>query len=308
MTRLRLLIAVTASLTAAACATVQRAPAQPTIAITIDALPVHGPYPRGESALTVTRQILAALKAEKVEAYGFLNAIWTEREPATTDAVRAWVEAGQPLANHGFGHRHLSEMRAEEFEQELVGNEPLLKRLSRAKDWKWFRYPFLDEGGSSIEMRDASRTILARRGYKIAAVTMDFSDWAWTAPYARCKDAGDDAAVAQLERMYLQAAREGVVYYRALSQATYGRDIPYVLLLHVSAFEGRMLPQLLKLYRDESFTFTTLAQAQADPAYLDQMEPQRPAEPQGLEGKAREGAAMPSKTNYKPILEGMCKA
>ena len=308
MTRLRLLMAVTASVTAAACTTPQQPPVKPTIAITIDDLPVHGPYPRGESALTATKEVLSALEAEKVEAYGFLNAIWTEREPASADAIRAWVAAGQPLANHGFGHRHLSEMSAEEFEQELVGNEAMLERLSGGKDWKWFRYPFLDEGGASTEKRDASRAILARRGYKIAAVTMDFSDWAWTAPYARCKDAGNDAAVGQLERLYLQAAREGVVYYRALSQATYGRDIPYVLLLHVSAFEGRMLPRLLQLYREEGFTFTTLAQAQADPAYLDQMEPRRPAEPQGLEGRARERPKMPSRTNYQPILEGMCKA
>jgi peptidoglycan-N-acetylglucosamine deacetylase len=299
---------IAACLATAACATAQQPGTAPAIAITIDDLPVHGPYPRGESAMTATREILAALKAEQVEAYGFLNARWTEQDSSTTEPLTAWVAARQPLANHGFGHGHLSEMSAAEFEQELVKNEPLLKQLSGSKDWKWFRYPFLDEGGASAKKRDASRAFLARHGYKIAAVTMDFSDWAWTAPYARCKDAGDEAAVARLEQLYLQSARESIPYYRELSKATYGRDIPYVLLLHVSAFEGRMMPRLLKLYRDEGFRFVTLAQAQADPAYLDQMEPDRPAEPQGLEDKARERGPMPSRTDYKPILEAMCKA
>ena len=293
---------------AAACTTVQQPEAAPAIAITIDDLPVHGPYPRGESASTATREILAALKAERIEVYGFLNARWTEQDSSNTEPLTSWAAAGQPLANHGFGHRHLSEMSALEFEQELVKNEPLLKELSGGKDWKWFRYPFLDEGGADTEKRDASRAVLARHGYKIAAVTMDFSDWAWTAPYARCKDAGDAAAIARLEQLYLQAARESIPYYRELSKATYGRDIPYVLLLHVSALEGRMMPRLLKLYRDEGFRFVTLAQAQADPAYLDQMEPGRPAEPQGLEDKARSRGSVPSRTDYKPILEAMCKA
>ena len=292
---------------AAACTTVQQPEAAPAIAITIDDLPVHGPYPRGESAATATREILAALKAERIEAYGFLNARWTEQDSSTAEPLAAWITAGQPLANHGFGHRHLSEMSAAEFEQELVKNEPLLKQLSGSKDWKWFRYPFLDEGGADTDKRDASRAILARHGYKIAAVTMDFSDWAWTAPYARCKNAGDKAAVARLEQLYLQAARESILYYRELSKATYGRDIPYVLLLHVSAFEGRMMPRLLKLYRDAGFKFVTLAQAQVDPAYLDQMEPSRPAEPQGLEDKVRSRGSVPSRTDYKPTLEAMCQ-
>jgi len=308
MRRLKAASALTVSLLAIGCATTRQAVSQPAIAITIDDLPVHGPYPRGEDANSAAKEILAALSAGRVEAYGFLNAQWTEKEPASTDAVRAWTATGQTLGNHGFAHRHLSEMSAEEFEQELVKNEPLLERFSGDKDWKWFRYPFLDEGGRSAEKRDASRAILARHGYKIAAVTMDFSDWAWSAPYARCKDAGDETAMAKLEQMYLQAARESIVHYRGLSQAVYGRDIPYVLLLHVSAFEGRMMPRLLQLYRDEGFRFVTLAQAQSDPAYLDQMEPQRPAEPQGLEDKALKRGPLPPRTDYQPVLATMCNA
>jgi peptidoglycan/xylan/chitin deacetylase (PgdA/CDA1 family) len=304
---MRLEFAFLVALFTAGCTTAPHEVSHPSIAITIDDLPVHGPYPREESEMSATKQILAALKAEQVEAYGFLNAQWTERQPATVEALEAWVAAGQPLANHGFAHRHLSEMSAAEFEQELVKNEPVLKRLSGGKDWKWFRYPFIDEG-ENAEKRAASRAVLAKHGYKIAAVTMDFSDWAWSAPYTRCKDAGDHAAVGRLEALYLQAARESIAHYRALSQQTYGRDIPYVVLLHVSAFEGRMLPRLLKLYRDEGFRFVTLAQAQSDPAYRDQIEPHRPAEPLGLEDKAMKRGLLPTRTNYQPTLEGLCKA
>jgi peptidoglycan/xylan/chitin deacetylase (PgdA/CDA1 family) len=279
---------------------------QPQIAVTVDDLPVHGPLPKHETSIEVARNVIAALRAQQVVAYGFINGSWLERDPSSAAVLRAWKDAGLPLGNHGWSHRHVSEMSAAEFEKELVKNDPLLRRFSTG-DWRWFRYPFLDEG-DALEKRAASRELLARHGYKVAAVTMDFSDWAWTGPYARCLDSGDKAGVAELERLYLQSARESIGYYRQLARRVYGRDIPYVLLLHISAFEGRMLSRLLKLYRDQGFQFVSLAKAEADPVYSDQVDPGLPAEPQGLENKASAKGPLPARTDYQPILESMCKA
>ena len=114
-------------------------------------------------------------------------------------------------------------------------------------------------------------------------------------------------AVTRLEDMYMRAARDSIGYYRQLSRTAYGRDIPYVLLLHVSAFEARMMPRLLRLYRDEGFRFVNLAEAEADPAYADQIRPQLPAEPKGLEDKASRKAPLPQRTDYQPILQAMCR-
>jgi hypothetical protein len=47
----------------------------------------------------------------------------------------------------------------------------------------------------------------------------------------------------------------------------YGREIPYVLLLHIGAFDAKMLPKLLQLFRDRGFTFITLEEAERDPVY-----------------------------------------
>ncbi len=43
--------------------------------------------------------------------------------------------------------------------------------------------------------------------------------------------------------------------------------MPYVLLMHVGAFDARMLPELIGLFRSRGFTFVTLQQAMADPIY-----------------------------------------
>jgi len=300
--KLKVAFAASIALLLPACATPHAK--QPAIAITVDDLPLHGPTPRGETAVSVAQGVISALTAEHVPAYGFINGHWTVDDPATAPVLTMWRAAGLPLGNHGWSHRHLSEMTPAEFEQEFVRNEPLLQTGS--EDWHWFRYPFLDEG-ESAEKRVAAREVLARHGYKIASVTADFSDWAWTGPYQRCKDAGDTAAISKLEELYMQAARESIGYYRNLSQTVYGREIPYVLLLHVSPFEARMLPRLLKLYREEGFRFATLEAVEADPAYHDQIDPKLSAEPQGLDHKAAAKQALPPRTDFQSVLDGMCK-
>jgi peptidoglycan/xylan/chitin deacetylase (PgdA/CDA1 family) len=304
MKKLAAIAAVAAALLSS-CATVppSRAPA-PEVAITVDDLPLHGPLPAGETPTTVAAKVIGALKAADAPAHGFINGHWLVDRPETGEVLRMWRAAGLSLGNHGWSHRHLSEMSPAEFERELVRNEAFLQ--SAGGDWHWFRYPFLDEGWKTPK-RAAARAILAKHGYKVADVTMDFGDWMWTAPYARCSDAGDNAAVAKLEQLYLQAARESIGHFRRASQAAYGREVPYVLLLHISPFEARMLPRLLSLYRQAGFRFVSLAKAEADPVYAQQVDPQLPADTTDMEGKAMTKGPLPPRTDFAPILDAMCK-
>ena len=104
----------------------------------------------------------------------------------------------------------------------------------------------------------------------------------------------------------MQAAWESIGYYRQVSHAAYGRDIPYVLLLHLSPFEARMLPRLLELYRREGFRFVSLPEAEADPVYMQQVQPQLPTASKDMEGKAASKMPLPRKTDFAPILDKMC--
>lgn len=245
------------------------------LALTFDDLPEHGPYPPGVTMSDTVTQIATALKAAGVkEAYGFINA----GRAATADGARAlaaWRAKGYPLANHGLNHRDLRELDAPAFERELVANEATLRRLAGKQDWHWFRYPFLSEGMAPTD-RDAARAVLKRHGYRIAAVTMDFGDYAWNGAYARCLAKRDDAAIAALEASYLDAGRIAAIRSRAAAAAAYGGDIPYVLLMHVGAFDARMLPRLLAQYRSMGFDFVPLAEAQAHPAYARANDPALP--------------------------------
>jgi peptidoglycan/xylan/chitin deacetylase (PgdA/CDA1 family) len=295
------------ALASSACATTRQPAVPPQLAITVDDLPLHGPLPADTAPLEVANEMIAALKSAGVrDVYGFVNGEWTVKQPDTAAVLAAWRHAGYPLANHGWSHRSVDEATAAEYEQEISRNEPLLERMATGTDWRWFRYPYLHEGQDAAK-RDAVRSTLARRGYRIASVTMDFSDWQWAAPYARCRDSGDEASIAQLETLYLASARGTADFSRRLSRGVYGRDIPYVLLLHVGAFSARMMPRLLALYRELNFQFVSLPHAEADSAYAADLAPAPGGRTTNLEQLAAAKGVHAPRTDYAALLDRFCR-
>jgi peptidoglycan/xylan/chitin deacetylase (PgdA/CDA1 family) len=242
----------------------------PSIAITVDDLPAHGPLPPGATRLMVAAEMISALVSARVPATGFVAGSFGAGDPDSPKVLAAWKAAKFPIGNHTFSHPHLSAAGAVEFMADIVKNESFTQGQPRL-----LRYPYLDEGHDA-KTRDAVREALAKRGYRIAAVTMSFDDYAYNDPYVRCLASHDDAAVAALEARYLASARVDAERARAITKATLGRDIPHVLLLHIGAFTAHMLPQLIAQYRELGFSFTTLNQAQKDPFYAAAVDPLKP--------------------------------
>jgi peptidoglycan/xylan/chitin deacetylase (PgdA/CDA1 family) len=239
----------------------------PQVAFTFDDLPAHGPLPPGEFRPEPVRTILQVLKTEHMPpVYGFVNGFRTKRYPYQEQLLREWIASGNPLGNHTWSHPPLDQTSAKSFIANIAEDEPLLRRVDPGGDWHWFRYPYLEEG-DTLAKRVAVRDYLLAHHYRIAEVTIDFEDYLWNEPYARCRAKHDDAAVKSLEQSYLAVANEYVGVFRTLSKQLYGHDIPYVLLLHVGAFDARMLPRLIELFRSDGFNFITLEQAESDPAY-----------------------------------------
>lgn len=288
-----------------AICSVARAAPRPQIAITIDDLPVHAPYPPGVTPEQVARQMVAALEAAHVPAIGFVNASHLESAPHTQAVLTEWRSVGLVLGNHGWAHRSLSQMTPAQFEDELTKGEPVLAKLGVRTDWRWFRYPFLDEGKDEAQ-RLAARQILARHGYRVAHVTMSFSDWAFTPAYARCTAAGNGAAVADLEQMYMSSARENLAIARDTARKLYHRDIPYVLLMHVSALSARMMPRVIALYRNAGFRFVSIAKAEQDPVYRAYTHLSLSPPPSQWELAKRNKVALLKATDLSASLAAMC--
>ncbi|WP_031234971.1 polysaccharide deacetylase family protein [Asticcacaulis sp. AC402] len=236
------------------------------VSITVDDLTVHGALPPGTTRQQVGDNFLNAFKVHGVkEAWGFINGKSLIEDPSTETVLASWRAAGHPLGNHGFTHMSASQNTVAAFKGDIEGNEPILKSYMGDADWHWLRFPFLNAGsdaGHGEIMQFVKDT-----GYRIADVTITFNDWAYTDAYARCAARGDTAAVASLREKYMSDVVASVKRARGLSQKIYGRDIPHVLLIHVGAFTGEMLPEVLTAFDAEGAEYVTLEQAQSDPAY-----------------------------------------
>ncbi|MBB4097637.1 GDSL-type esterase/lipase family protein [Sphingomonas kyeonggiensis] len=286
-------------------ATAPAAPA-PMIAFTFDDLTAHAPLPQGYTRVGIAEQIIAALKAGGAPATGFINGVQLEREPASAPVLDKWRGAGLMLGNHGWSHANLNDLSDAQFLTELEKNEPILKAKMGAADWRWFRYPFLSEASADPAKRTRVRKLLAARGYKVAAVTMDFSDWAYNDTYARCVARGDTDAILKMEHSWLGNAAVQADRSRAMAQALYGRDIPYVLLMHLGAFDAHMMPRLIALYREKGYRFVSIEEAEKDPYYVPELNPALAPQPQGLNGAmAAKGLKEPQAPALLP-LETMC--
>lgn len=277
------------------------------LAITFDDLPAHGPLPPGRTRIEVASKIIAALRAaNSPPSYGFVNGLRVDEQPGDAEVLRTWRAAGNLLANHAWSHMNLNQHSAEEFEKDVIRNEPLLVREMGQDDWHWLRYPYLATG-DTVEKRAAVREFLSAHGYRIAAVTMTFADYLWNEPYARCSAAGNSEAISAMRAAFLAAADENINWYRSLSHQLYGRDIPYVLLMHIGAFDAEMLPDLLRLYQSRGFEFVTLPEAEADKFYVADETP-RVDGPDGLEAAMNEHhLTLPERPTLSLDLNHLCR-
>jgi peptidoglycan/xylan/chitin deacetylase (PgdA/CDA1 family) len=270
---------------------------------------VHSDLPPGVTRQQVARDIIKALQAAHAPpVYGFVNAVHLQNDPTLGEVLSDWRAAGNPLGNHTWSHPNLNDLSIEAYTDEITRDEASLQQYGKGEDWHWFRYPFLSEG-STPEKRKAIRDVLSQRGYHIAAVTMSFGDYMWNNPYARCAAKQDEAAIKLLEKNYLLAAGAAIDKSHQMSMALYGRDIPYVLLMHIGGFDAYMMPQLLRMYNARGVKLITLEHAEKDPSYASDFNPALPAEPWELEARMKaRGLTIPADDpSLTAMLNTICK-
>lgn len=278
------------------------------VAITFDDLPAHGPLPPKVTRLEVAKEVIDALhRAQVPPTFGFVNGVIIQQQPDTASVLDAWRGAGNPLGNHTWSHMNLNDHTTQDFEGDIGHNEQLLEQHMGGADWRWLRYPYLAEGNTP-EKKMGVRAWLGQHGYKVAGVTMSFADYEWNEPYARCVQKGDTKGVAWLERTYLRAAVQNIRYDHLMSRKLYGHDIPYVLLMHIGAFDAHMLPRLLATYKRHGIVFIPLQEAEQDSFYKYDTDPKLLPGPDTLEeAMAARHWPLPKHIDYSKELEAVCK-
>jgi peptidoglycan/xylan/chitin deacetylase (PgdA/CDA1 family) len=244
-----------------------------TMAVTIDDLPF---IKMGEGvyltrARAATAKILSALKKHNVTAVAFVNERQLEQageRDARIDLLRQWVNHGMVLANHTYSHPDFNRLTVEEFQEEITKGEVVSRELMRSKGayQLYFRHP-MTHTGDTREKKEAIEKFLTQRGYKVTPHTIENSDFIFNVPYAFAVQKGDEALAKRLRDEYLDYTVAATAFAEKISPQIFGREIPQILLIHSNDITADTLDDMLERLAQRGYTFVTLDQVMADPAY-----------------------------------------
>ena len=253
----------------AACALRPAAPvaAPVEVSVTVDDLPLHGALIDGWTRVELAQRMVKTFQAHGLPPiYGFVNAGKVEAEPSSRAVLDAWKAGGQRFGNHSYAHRNLDETPLEDYLADIARNEALLSQLESPAVWHVYRYPYLHEG-KELEKRRAVRTYLKAHGYRIAEVSIDADDWAFSSPLARCAAQQNTAQLEKLRAEFVAVHVDELRRMRALGRTLEGREIRQVLLLHLGVADVDALDELLTAYEREGVKWVSLDRALDDPFY-----------------------------------------
>lgn len=244
------------------------------VAITFDDLPyVHagelGASNETRLAQAANRAILAALKRYHAPATGF---VVEQRVRAFGEAGRdllgPWNEGSRSLGNHSFSHADSNALDIDGIRREVVDGEATIRPMTEkaGRKLRFFRFPY-NHVGDTVEKRQAVEALLAERGYRLAAATIDTSDYVFDKAYERALALRDSKMRRRIEDAYLAHSRQQITYYADLNRRVLGYEPPAIMLLHLNRLNAATIERLLRLFQESGYRFVSLDEAQMDPAY-----------------------------------------
>jgi peptidoglycan/xylan/chitin deacetylase (PgdA/CDA1 family) len=244
------------------------------VAVTFDDLPATGDGRRrstGAEVVENARKTVAVLVANKIPAVGFVNERWLEREGQQAErlaALRVWADAGLELGNHTYSHKSFYNTPLAEFEQEVVRGEPVTRSLlaGRGKRVRYFRHPFLNTGRTLADKQSFEK-FLAARGYTVAPVTVDNSEWIFAREYSNALADGDEEKRRRVAAAYVPYMESMFEFYERLSVEMFGREIPQILLVHANRLNADHFQSVVEMMRRRGYEFVTLEEAMRDAAF-----------------------------------------
>jgi peptidoglycan-N-acetylglucosamine deacetylase len=244
--------------------------AEKRIALTFDDIPrIQGAFFTPDER---TEKLISALKQAKVDqAAFFLNpgSLLNSEGEGGEARIAAYVAAGHVIANHTNTHPALSANSVEDYVANIDDAELWLK--GRPGRRPWFRFPYLDEGGTDMVKRDAVRAALAKRGLRNGYVTADGSDWFLDDLVIKARAAGKELDMEQLKRLYIAMHLSGAEYADDMARRTLGRSPAHVMLMHETDIAALFLPDMVAELRRHGWTIISV-----DEAYRDNLKSAQP--------------------------------
>ena len=251
-------------------------PAPRRVAITFDDLPAVTVAVIGDgvpSDRAMTEKLLGAIRQSGAPAIGFVNEgklapAGGPPEDARVALLERWLEAGLDLGNHTYSHPDLHRVPLEDYQKDVARGDEVTRRLlaARKRQPRYFRHPFLHTG-RDLTTKSGLEKFLAARGYSVAPVTHDNSEWIFARAYAGAARRGDRTLADRVAAAYVPYMEEKFDYFERQSRRLFEREIPQVLLLHANSLNADTFDALAAMMRRRGYTFVSLDEALADEAY-----------------------------------------
>jgi len=241
------------------------------VAITIDDGPAVGAGNDLAAYQRIQAGLVSCFKAEQVPVIMFVN----ERQlnvdgqrDARVQILHNWLDAGFDLGNHTYSHPQLGPMQVWQFEDDLIKGEVLMRPIleKRGKKLVWFRHPYLNTGSSPEFFREFHE-FLAKRGYRVAPVTVDYKDFSYAGVWSRLMRDGKKAEADRVYQALIEAVDKGFEYFEKESREVLGYEVAQTLLIHCNELESVSLRDSIAAMRKRGYTFVTIDEAMRDPAY-----------------------------------------
>jgi peptidoglycan/xylan/chitin deacetylase (PgdA/CDA1 family) len=235
------------------------------VAITIDDLPRGGDGgPSSLAAISgMTQTLLQPFREQKIPVIGFVN---EGRHQLGASGLRTilnmWMDAGAELGNHSFSHPDLNSVPLATYTADILKGEAITKAAlaARGKKLEYFRHPYL-HAGATPDAKQGLQVFLDQKGYRVAPVTIDDADYEFAALYKR------PAFHERVKQEYVAYMESVVAFFEQRAVEVVGREIPQILLIHANQLNADLMPDLLAMFKRRGYTFVTLRDALADPAY-----------------------------------------
>ncbi|ROZ79394.1 polysaccharide deacetylase family protein [Ramlibacter sp. WS9] len=240
------------------------------LAVTVDDLLIWDgvPLPTGYTRGSIVESMVKTLAEHQIRGvYGFAHTSPLEDDPGLRDTLEHWVDQGHHLGNHTHCHASLNWVSGKCYCDDIRRAEDAIGDLIERAPERYFRYT-MDMSGESEAKRGEVEDFLRVNGYVNAPITAWFGDFAWIAPYYRATMNKDMATVEMLRQSYLQAALFQLRSHAAAARQIFGRDIPYIWLIHATPIAQDMLGAILAAFSQSGVRFTSLEHAMKDPAHL----------------------------------------
>jgi len=254
------------------------------VAVTFDDLLVNGESLELGRIREMTSKLLKTFAEHRIPVVGFVNERQLYRTPGEIDErvaiLKMWVDAGLELGNHTFSHPSLHRTPVTVFEDDLIRGETVTRMLlaGAGKKLRYFRHPFL-QTGPTLEARATFENFLKERGYTVAPVTVDNSDWMFNSVYTKAKSRGDRELMKRVGEAYVPYMDAVFDFHERAAQTLFGRPVRQTLLLHAHELNADYFGEVCDVMKRRGYSFVTLEEALKDEAYA---EPDRYAGASGV--------------------------